>query len=296
MNKKMSNYRIVTIVFGALALLAFFFLPCYHNSLISGLGLFGDMLGTSVDDGGMANITAFQLVAAGFQEEIVPVETSFLFLGSAVFPLAVIIDAAIGKKKAIISCISCSAALLVVFICQMFTVGDLGLLGYRISFLYYLVFVFGVITLVMGILELRSLSKKERSGAENRKFADRFDQDATVYEGAGQKFWSGAASQGAIQCVEGEYEGAVLPIGDGERVLIGRSAADCNLILSDPSVSRVHCYVTYFPDRGVYGVTDVSKHGVYDSHGKMIEKNQMVYMASGDEIRIGQTRNIFQLR
>lgn len=300
MEKKMSKYRIVAIVFGALSLLAFFFIPCYHNSLISSLGAISGMMGTSMEGGEIANLTAFQLVCAGFggggvASYMGSVGNSILFLIPAALSLAAIVFAVIGKKMGSIGMLICSAVTLIVYFIQLFSVGIWGMAGFRISFLYYLVFAFDGVILAMAIVELRKNLARARAGADSKSWNwSASDPDMTEYNGNGRP--GGMSAAGAVQCVKGEYRGAVLSVANGERLTIGRSAADCNLVLSDPAVSRVHCYVAYFADRGIYGVTDVSKHGVYDGHGTLIEKNQMVYMASGDEIRIGQTGNVFQFK
>ena len=93
----------------------------------------------------------------------------------------------------------------------------------------------------------------------------------------------------------GEFKDAEIPIQPGETIAIGRSAT-CNLVLQNPAVSRVHCYVQYDDSKGDYIVRDVSMHGVYDSFGKPIEKNVDVKIKPGTTIQIGKTDEVFALK
>ena len=102
--------------------------------------------------------------------------------------------------------------------------------------------------------------------------------------------------QGALVGIKGDYLGATIPIADGENVTIGRNPAQSQVVIDNQAVSRLHCHVTYFADQGTYGVTDVSKFGVFDSRGNRLNQGQMTYLQPGDEIHIGKSHNVFRLQ
>lgn len=273
MDRKLSSYRIVTIIFGALLLLAFFLLPCY---------------------GGLANHSAFQIIMICFQSKTavsyMGVIVAVLFGLPVLFSLVIVIFGIIGRKGGCIAIIACSSADLLTYAFQIVVIGFMGMAGYHISFLYYLVFALAGVPLAMAILELKRILDQqhaERAALENGQ-----DGDLTVYEGNDKLL----KPEGVIQCIKGEYMGATVRMRDRECITIGRSSVDSNLVLSDPTISRVHCRINFFADRGVYGVIDVSKHGVYDKNGRPLEKNQIIYLSSGEEIHIGKTNNVFLLK
>lgn len=297
MDNKMSKYRIVTIIFGTVSVLFFFFLPFYHSTVVAALDLVAGLMGSST---GLGNISAFKFMMMAFQgsndlaqmglEAEPMIGIGILLLLPTLSAIMLVVFGIIGKKPGGIGIVICSAIMLAMYVTAMICVGRYNIIDYGISIVFYLIFVPAIITLIMGILEIQYASK-QAGYTSAPQFIDQFTGENTLYDGA-DRF--GRVS-GSLEGIKGEYAGASLPIADGTRVTIGRSASDCNLIISNPAVSRVHCYVTYYADKDIYGVMDVSKFGVYDTRGNQIAKNQIVYMAAGDEIHIGKSHNVFRL-
>lgn len=309
MNNKMSTYRIIIMICGVLAILGFFFIPCYHNSLVSAAGLLGGLFGAEGAGTGLANISAFKMItiaiknaselrSIGMESAIHPIGTTILFGVPALLAVLLVILAIIGKKAGAIGGIVCSSGMLVCYFIQVLSIPSIMKTGgYKVSLLYYILFIFAILTLVMAILDLKSAGKRYEGNGSGNIYGKNYED--TVYEPSydsyGHSYDRPRRKEGVIVGIKGEYKGATLPAADGVRITIGRSAKDCNLVLTNPAVSRVHCYVTYYADRDVYGVTDVSKYGVYDVQGKLIERDRMVYMGVGDEIHIGKSNNAFRL-
>ena len=126
---------------------------------------------------------------------------------------------------------------------------------------------------------------------------DSFGQDNYGPDNFGQNYDNrNTFGQGALVGTKGDYLGASIPVADGENVTIGRNPAQSQVVIDNPAVSRLHCSVTYFADQGCYGVTDMSKFGVFDSRGNRLTQNQMTYLQPGDEIHIGKSHNVFRLQ
>ena len=97
----------------------------------------------------------------------------------------------------------------------------------------------------------------------------------------------------ALICIQGEYQGGVFEVPLSSTVSIGRDMS-CNIILSHPKISRLHCMVYANPEGG-YQVMDYSSNGTYVNQ-MPITKGTPFYATSGQTITIGKSGNIFQLR
>ena len=81
-------------------------------------------------------------------------------------------------------------------------------------------------------------------------------------------------------------DGARFPVlKDG--FMIGRSKEQCDLVLSDGSVSRRHAYLTLGDD--LIGITDNSSMNGVTLNGVLLDPGEMCEMEPGDEIGIGQS-------
>ena len=98
---------------------------------------------------------------------------------------------------------------------------------------------------------------------------------------------------GEVKCVAGEFAGGVFA---ADNVLIvGKDADQCNLILSNKTVSRIHCIITYVPATDTYTVKDVSKNGTFFSDGKRLVKEFEMQVPRGTEIYLGEPKERFIL-
>ena len=76
----------------------------------------------------------------------------------------------------------------------------------------------------------------------------------------------------------------------GALIAIGR-AADNDVILDDPQVSRHHCQLKL--QHGAYGFVDLQSRNGSTVNGRPVEE---IALADGDRIRIGNTGIEFRLR
>lgn len=98
---------------------------------------------------------------------------------------------------------------------------------------------------------------------------------------------------GEVKCVAGEFAGGVFA---ADNVLVvGKDADQCNLILSNKTVSRIHCIITYVSATDTYTVKDVSKNGTFFSDGKRLVKEFEMQVPRGTEIYLGEPKERFIL-
>lgn len=105
-----------------------------------------------------------------------------------------------------------------------------------------------------------------------------------------------ALTSGTLAGVGGMYAGAELPVNPGDKIVIGRDASKCNLVIQDKEISRRHCEVAYDSYNRSYLVTDCSTNGVYLEDGSRIAEQQPVSLGPGTRIRLGNTDHVFELR
>lgn len=97
----------------------------------------------------------------------------------------------------------------------------------------------------------------------------------------------------ALICILGEYQGGVFEVPVASTISIGRDNT-CNIILSHPKISRMHCMVYANPGGG-YQIMDYSSNGTY-VNDMLIPKGVPYHAVSGQCITIGKSGNVFQLR
>lgn len=101
---------------------------------------------------------------------------------------------------------------------------------------------------------------------------------------------------GGMVGISGAYKGADFPLAIGECTVLGRDGEQCNLVISDREISRVHCEVTFLTPDGTYGIKDHSTNGVYLEDGSPIPADEFIKLQSGTKIRLGNTDHVFQLK
>lgn len=104
-----------------------------------------------------------------------------------------------------------------------------------------------------------------------------------------------AESIGKVNVYCGNCSGSVITLKHMESLVLGRSAADCNLVIDDISVSRKHCVITYNAVNNTYLLLDTSSNGTYLEGGQRIPKNFAMEVHSGLNFYIGKPGNKFTL-
>ena len=118
-----------------------------------------------------------------------------------------------------------------------------------------------------------------------------YDYNGTLPGGAG--YGSSAGSEQSIRCLSGEYEGAVLPLRFGDTMLIGRDRNVCNVILTNPRVSRKHCSIQYDVSTDSFKVVNYSKNGIFVD-GQRLDINRPYQFTHGTIIKISDA-DLFHL-
>lgn len=98
---------------------------------------------------------------------------------------------------------------------------------------------------------------------------------------------------GEIICTSGEFEGGVFRIEDS--LILGHDAGKCNVVLSNKTVSRVHCIVKYIPETDTYTVKDVSRNGTYFENGQKLTHDYEMQVPRKTVIYIGKPKETFVL-
>lgn len=98
---------------------------------------------------------------------------------------------------------------------------------------------------------------------------------------------------GAVIGTKGEMLGITYRMKKGECLKIGRDGASCQILLTNPNTSRVHCLVYRLAD-GSYRIEDCSKNGVY-VEGELVGRGNKRVAASGQRVWICSETTEFRL-
>lgn len=96
-----------------------------------------------------------------------------------------------------------------------------------------------------------------------------------------------------IEFISGELEGAKVEV--CEELTIGKNPNTCNLILSNPKCSRVHCTINYDKKKDVFLVKDVSTNGLYANNIGKLTKDTEYEFSRGAVFSIADTEDRFKL-
>lgn len=142
-----------------------------------------------------------------------------------------------------------------------------------------------------------------KSGKENTEKPERIIQtwsDSTVFEK--EPGWAAlnrprngmiddptqrtGQRKGRLIGLRGEYAGAEIVMMNGEKIVLGRSREKCNLILSNPKVSRKHCEIYYDAVEDKYVIVNCSLNGTFLSGGQLLEQGKRYHLPHGTIFRV----------
>lgn len=98
---------------------------------------------------------------------------------------------------------------------------------------------------------------------------------------------------GEVTCLTGEFEGGIFEVEDS--LVIGKDVRQCNVVLSNKTVSRVHCIIRYIPATDTYTVKDVSRNGTYFNNGQRLTKDYEMQVPRNTVIYLGKPQETFVL-
>ncbi len=102
-----------------------------------------------------------------------------------------------------------------------------------------------------------------------------------------------AVKYGEVTCLTGEFEGGTFRV-EGS-LTIGKDARRCNVVLSNKTVSRVHCIIRYVAATDTYTVKDMSSNGTYFDDGKRLTKDYEMQVPRKTVIYMGKPQESFVL-
>lgn len=97
-------------------------------------------------------------------------------------------------------------------------------------------------------------------------------------------------------CIRGSHIGQLIPLPSDVKVVLGRDVTQCQYVITDTQVSRKHCEIVYVGALDKYRVTDFSKNGTFLGDGTRLEKGKEYYLASTEELYLGNEDNLYKLR
>lgn len=106
------------------------------------------------------------------------------------------------------------------------------------------------------------------------------------------------SSVGRLNFISGEYAGAVIEIGAGDEITLGRNQNVCQLIFSEQDISRVHCVIQYVAtsqNEAYYYVTDHSSYGTIMNDSVRLRKEARTRCPIGTKLTLGNGTNSFTL-
>lgn len=101
-------------------------------------------------------------------------------------------------------------------------------------------------------------------------------------------------AKGQLKGVSGVYAGQIIPMEDGDKIILGRSAQYCNLIVEGSKVSRKHCSIVFHKAKGTYTLEDFSSNGTFRKDGTKYGKTEELTVDS--IFYLGNKENGFQVK
>lgn len=148
--------------------------------------------------------------------------------------------------------------------------------------------------IIMGIGFVIALFNNERQCLHD-KLADTYVVDGT--EGNQIGSLSGVSGSRSIVGITGEVAGKRFPI-TGNGIMIGRDPAVCQVVLKKSSgISRIHCFVSYNPQSGMFIVSDRnSSYGTFTLNGMRVTANKSVALKKGERFYLATANTMFEVQ
>lgn len=103
------------------------------------------------------------------------------------------------------------------------------------------------------------------------------------------------AKAGAVVFVKGKLLGTIIRIRSNREIKLGRDGTKSDIVVNDKAISRLHCSIMYNGETGDYVVCDYSLNGLYRENGKKLPKGKAVKLKMGDELCLGNDKNMIRL-
>lgn len=97
-----------------------------------------------------------------------------------------------------------------------------------------------------------------------------------------------------LKGISGFYAGQSIPMEDNDKIILGRSAEECNLIIDAAKVSRKHCEIYFDRKNEVFVLKDFSLNGIYKNNGE--KYGSEVQLEPGAAFFLGSKEQGFQVK
>lgn len=280
MNK--SIYRKILIAAGLLHVIGFFVFPFGSlKGVAGGLGQLAGALGAG--DLYPEKLTGFNaLKQASMFGDYGGLLAAFLLLPMIMGILTVLLHVLGKKKLSYIGTIPVSLAAVGAYGMLSVALEDYKRIGYSMGITLYALIALAAAQILVALAGC----VLDKGGAAAKSGTSKQKKGGTSKQGK---------REGHLTGLCGSYQGAVIPIKNGETVVIGRDPAVCSIVIKDEQASRKHCEVRYNAENGMYSVTDHSANGTFDGAGNRLPASKAVPMSAGSEIRIGKDGERFRL-
>lgn len=134
-----------------------------------------------------------------------------------------------------------------------------------------------------------------------QRSASNAEMGRQAYAEMGGQAYAGMRGQSSVEQpvligVGADRREVVYPLQRGH-VTIGRDAQQCNVVLSDPAVSKRHCIVEYREMEGAFVVRDCqSTNGTFLMSGKRLQAGSSVQLRSGDSFYLVDPSRTYTVR
>lgn len=98
-----------------------------------------------------------------------------------------------------------------------------------------------------------------------------------------------------IRLLTGMQSGERVPIPDDADILLGRSKQECQIVLGESDISRVHLCIRYISARKTFLLTDRSTNGTYWQDGRRLPANLSLEVPDGSIFYLGRRSVLLQL-
>lgn len=97
-----------------------------------------------------------------------------------------------------------------------------------------------------------------------------------------------SSKKGHIIFTAGQYIGKVIDITGYEELVAGRNPKECQIVLEEPQISRIHCSIVYDANTEEYIVLNQSKNGMFFDNHKVMEKGREYRLAPKTKIGLAK--------
>ncbi len=98
-----------------------------------------------------------------------------------------------------------------------------------------------------------------------------------------------------ITGVEGDYKEITIRINPNQKVLLGNDYQNADIVICDPEVADIHCWVEYNEEKKCYFLCNQSDRALPINKKMQVGPGDIVLLQVGDIFQLGQSNQIFRV-